>query len=412
MKRAVSFLLVASLGALGCGAEFEPQSTLTSLRVLGVRKDKPYAKPGDTVKLSMLYDDAVGIGADAAPPRRDVEIMWISACENPAGDTYLNCLPKMAKTFSDLQKGLGSGDAGISLGSCRFQGAPVPIGSPGLLDCGAEYSFKLHPDIIAKHAPPTDNSPRYGLAYVFFLVCAGEIGVAPAGQQFPLACYSKSGKQLGADDFVVGYTAIYAYDTITNANPFVKGFSFGDPKKITSLCVDEACVREEQPSGGVSMPEAGLADASSDAGSDAAVEASAPPLDGGTPGGEPDVDPCADPEAPTCFEVCTAEKQSDCPEHDIKLETDPSSVEPDTVTKAREGRDVLEQAWINYYTQQGEFVNDVKLLGDATEGYQENHGTKIRAPKKLGPFKVWGVAHDSRGGVGWAEVRLATRKAK
>jgi hypothetical protein len=73
-------------------------------------------------------------------------------------------------------------------------------------------------------------------------------------------------------------------------------------------------------------------------------------------------------------------------------------------------------------TPAGNFKNDVKLLADATEGLNEGldeHGkptplwsTKIRAPKKLGPFSVWGVAHDSRGGVGWAKVRLATRKAK
>src|SRR5262249_23199111 len=156
---------------------------------------------------------------------------------------------------------------------------------------------------------------------------------------------------------------VYAYETITNANPIVKGFSFDDPKKIMSSCIDEACIGTESPSSGMPTLDAGLADAASDGGADAAPEASTPQAEAGIPGGSPDVDPCADPDAPTCFEVCTSEKPSDCPEHVIKLETDPSSVEPDAVTKAREGRDVLEQAWINYYTEEGEFVNDVKLLG-------------------------------------------------
>lgn len=390
-------MLLASLAALGCGPEFEEQSTLTSLRVLGVRKDKPYAQPGDTVKLSMLYDDAAGLAADAAPKKRDVLITWISGCENPNGDSYLGCVPELAKTAAAITKAEPGTD-------------PCIIDGRRVCGIGPEYSFQLSDKIVSGHPPPPDKSTRYGLEYVFFIVCAGTLGPAPSGQQFPIACYSKSGKQLGADDFVVGYTAVYAYnasDLINNpnTNPKVTGFSMG-PHNVPVLCLDEACIREELPSSGL-VPDAGAGDASGDAGSDAAVEGGAPPAEGGIPGG-PDADPCADPDAATCLEVCTEEKQKDCPEHDIKLETDPHTLEPDGAA----GKGVLEQAWINYYTEQGEFVNDVKLLGDATEGYQENHGTKLRAPKKLGPFKVWGVAHDNRGGVGWAEVRLATRKAK
>lgn len=408
MTRTTALLLFAAIGALGCGPEFEKQATLASLRVLGVRKDKPYAKPGDTVKFSMLYDDAVGAAADAAPPKRDVKIMWISACENPDGDVYLGCLPKMVNTFESLM----SGGAGLGKGSCNLAGVSG-IGIPGILDCGPEYSLTLSDTIVTDHARPPDKSPRYGLEYIFFLVCAGEIGVAPAGQQFPLACFSKSGEQLGANDFVVGYTALYAYDSITNANPIVTGFTVGtgkdDKNNVPPLCIDEACVTHGTPMGGPVTLDAGALDAG-DAGSDAAVEAGPPPSDAGSTPAE--TDPCSDPASAACFDVCTEEKQSDCPEHDVKLETDPNSVELDEVTRQREGRVISEQAWINYYTDQGEFVNDVKLLGDATEGYQENHGTKLRAPKKLGPFNVWGVAHDSRGGVGWAKVRLGTRAKK
>jgi hypothetical protein len=412
MTRTTALLVFAALGALGCGPEFEKQATLTSLRVLGVRKDKPYAKPGDTVKLTMLYDDATLAGADAAPKQRDVKIVWISPCKNPDGDLYLGCLPQIIETFGNIK----SGDVGK--GSCELLGLSG-LGIPGVLDCGPEYSYPVSPTIIAEHARPRDTSEPYGLAYIFFLVCAGEIGVAPAGQQFPLACFSKSGEQLGANDFVVGYTALYSYATFQNPNPKVTGFTVGvgeDVKinNVPPLCFDEECVVGAGMGGPVTL-DAGVLDAgvldAGDAGPDAAVEAGMPPPEGGSAPVE--TDPCKDPESPACFEVCTEEKQSDCPEHDIKLETSPDSVDfPDDVTVAREHREIYEQAWINYYTDQGELVNDVKLLGDANEGYQPNHGTKIRAPKKLGPFHVWGVAHDSRGGVGWAKVLLGTRRAK
>jgi hypothetical protein len=105
---------------------------------------------------------------------------------------------------------------------------------------GLEYSLQLSDKIISDHAPPPDTSPHYGLEYVFFLVCAGTLGPAPSGQQFPVACYSKSGKQLGAEDFVVGYTAVYAYDTITNANPLVTGFSVDGSR--TRRSARRACV--------------------------------------------------------------------------------------------------------------------------------------------------------------------------
>lgn len=387
MRRAIPLLLLACSAALGCGPEFEDQSKLTSLRVLGVRKDKPYAKPGDTVKLTMLYDDAVAAGADAGAPRREVNVMWIARCENPRGDSYLGCVEILA---SSLQGGSGadSGTAGFDYG-------------PG----HAEFSFKLSSDIVAKHGRPPDKSPPYGLAYVFFLVCAGDIRPAPAGQQFPLACYSKGGEQLGAEHFVVGYTAVYAYETITNANPTVLGFSVDD-KEITPLCIDEACVAGTPPSGGASDAST---DGSTEAGSDGGHrEGAAPSPEGGA--ALPDLNPCDDPEHPACFEVCEKEKQADCPEHEVKLLTNATSVEDDLLTKAREGRDIKEQAWINYYADRGKFVNDLKLLGDATEGYQEEHGTKFRVPKELGPFNIWAVAHDNRGGVGWVQARLATRK--
>src|SRR5206468_12458386 len=66
---------------------------------------------------------------------------------------------------------------------------------------------------------PTD----YGLRYVFFTACAGHIGpVDPGGPNgLPVGCLDDNGQKLGPEDFVPGYSAIYVYDTLRNANPVV-----------------------------------------------------------------------------------------------------------------------------------------------------------------------------------------------
>src|SRR5258708_1863381 len=46
--------------ALGCGPQFDPGNEIKTLRVLGVKKDKPYAQPGDDVNLQLLWHDPKG----------------------------------------------------------------------------------------------------------------------------------------------------------------------------------------------------------------------------------------------------------------------------------------------------------------------------------------------------------------
>ena len=50
-------LALLSLAATGCAPEFAKVSEIETLRVLGVKKDKPYAAPGEEVTLSMLWND-------------------------------------------------------------------------------------------------------------------------------------------------------------------------------------------------------------------------------------------------------------------------------------------------------------------------------------------------------------------
>lgn len=369
-----SALLLSGLTLLACSPGFESPSRLRTLRVLAVQKDEPYAKPGDTVNLRMLLDDA------GHPEPRGVKVTWFSGCENPPGDLYVGCFATLA-----------GGDAGISK-------MPFAIGE------GLEFSFRVSPDIISSRPRPADpKQPPYGIAYVFFAACPGTIRIVPPQdptqiETLPIQCYSSDGTALGADDFVLGYTQVQAYDAFTNSNPIVTGFSLDD-QSLTPECIGAECLPLEARELG--LPVVGVDGGASDATArDAGVAVDAGPS-GGT-------DPC-DAGGPACLALCTKDQQSDCPEHAIRVEVDKASAEHDTVQEARDGTTLLEQMWIDYYVDAGRLDGDVKLLNDATLGWNDSHGTKLLTPKESGPFHIWAAVHDNRGGAQWIRVKLSTR---
>jgi hypothetical protein len=392
--------LLGVLATAGCGTTFEPASKVKTLRVLAVRKDKPFAKPGDTVHLSMLLTDGATDttdgkdGSTGAPPK--VQVLWLSGCENPAGDLYALCLPQLLS---------GTARTGT----------------------GFDFDLTLSPSIISGRKPPTDpKQPRYGLSYVFFAACAGEVRLDPgaSGNDSPLACYSESGQRLGPESFVAGYTAVYAYDQFTNANPKVTGFLV-DGQSVDPECVDDACVPlEAREFGALPSPsDAGVGSGKSrdagpaaldsgllDAGpvlADATVDGAANAAEGGTPrNAQPN--PCETANSPLCVERCTS--YAPCKQHEITLLVDPASDEPDAIAETRSPGTVYEQMWLNYYVDHGGSLGSgVKLLGDATSGFNVEHATRLTAPKDPGPFTVWAVAHDNRGGTSWVQVRMGAR---
>ena len=105
---------------LGCGPDFDPPSELHSLRVLAVKKDVPYAQPGEAVHLQMLWQDA----SPKSP--RPVQIAWSPPCFDPPGDLYYGC-------FSD----------------------PSTFG--GMVTSSEATSFVMPADIISRRPPPADS---------------------------------------------------------------------------------------------------------------------------------------------------------------------------------------------------------------------------------------------------------------
>jgi hypothetical protein len=48
----------------------------------------------------------------------------------------------------------------------------------------------------------------------------------------------------------------------------------------------------------------------------------------------------------------------------------------------------------------------VRLLNDATTGWNDNYGTDFYASKDPKVSRVWALVHDNRGGVAWVGISL------
>jgi hypothetical protein len=335
--------LVLSLGLSGCGPSFDPPSELKSLRVLGVQKDKPYAQPGDEVNLQMLWHDG---SEDAGRP---VIRGFLSGCFNPVGDLYAGCFASLGDP-SNVRFEVGDSD---------------------------EFSFTIPSDIITSRPPPPDpKQPPYGLSFVFFAVCAGASlePVEPTEEAgFPLRCLDEDRRPLGSDDFVAGYTQVYVFDEFENQNPIVTGFSFRDVDHDVDdqfTCVGEECVAEAASPVEVSNVE-------------------------------------CDAQAERCIPRCADDGEvGQCDEFPFRPLIDPESAEPDSITAAAYGRNYEEQVWVNYYATRGSVRSPVRLVNDATGGFNEDYGTKFLAPKEPGPVRLFAVVHDNRGGMSWSGTTI------
>ena len=337
----VRFVAFLSLFSLGCGPDFDPPSELHSLRVLGVQKDVPYAQPGETVNLQMLWQDA------SLQTGRAIQIVWSPGCFNPPGDLYYACFAN-PETFGGMVKA-------------------DPLNPE-------RTSLEIPQDIV-RPSDGSNNAP-YGLTYVFFALCAGELTLLPSasGTAFPIGCKDASGKLLGADDFVAGYTSIYSFKGFSNHNPVIKGFEFrGQKLPESAFCLGEDCL---------------------------AQAGSAPPAD---------VE-CDDPEqSARCVPACADDGDPACPAYGFLPtidKTDSDNQDIDDVSAAQLGRTVGEQMWINYYTDAGGFQSPLRLLNDATNGWNDDYGTEFYAPKEPGLSRIWAVVHDNRGGMSWSGITL------
>jgi hypothetical protein len=230
-------LVVVALGFAGCGiGDFEPRLLINSVRIIASRADKPYAKPGETVNIELL-------AFDGRPEKtRPMRISWIPVpCINPKGDSYFDCFRTLLSATSGGAPS-GGGDAGAEAGADGGGAGGIPpealaLLKPGVditpyLPSGPTYSLTLPSDIITSHPEVKGAEAPYGLAILFNIACAGHvelIAIDPNDdnpQVVPIGCFDENGKQLPPSDYVLGFTRVYAYDSLTNQNPVIDGVTF------------------------------------------------------------------------------------------------------------------------------------------------------------------------------------------
>lgn len=352
---------------------------MRGLRVFGVQKDRPYAAPGETVRLSLLWHYAPADEPLRKPASPPPQIAWLALCENPAADAFELCFAQFAGAgqTSDEQaaQGPGAGAPPFALDEERLATRVSLPTDPA--QANDRFELTLPEDLISSRPQPVESNPLpYGVSFVFFLVCNGRLGLAEGGEQFPLACYARDGRtglepgaeRLGAEQFVFGYTAVYAYEELRNANPRMTGVRLGEQTLRAGegglteqdLCLGSACL--DQPAARVG--------------------------------------PCAPRLTRDCSEGCGA--------LDLTPLIDSSNAEQDAVGTALSGKPLSEQMWVNYYAAGGSVAEEVRLLNDAEAGWSDEPGTSYTAPREPGVSFVWAVAHDNRGGSEWLRLRLCT----
>lgn len=326
---ATALVAMGGPGSGGCAAPFDPPSTLNALRILAVTADTPYGTAGEDITLKMTVVD--GRDTDNFTP---VTIIWLGGCYNPDGGQYYNCYTQLAELFA----GLGSGQ----------------LPPDGLIGTGDTFELPIPEDIITSQADP-ELGPKYGLAYVFFMACAGEVkpviqdGDTSAGF-FPLGCFGSDGESLGPDAFVPGYTQVYVFeDERENPNPPVDGLEFdGEIHEEGSLVDVELCsvtLEERRKSG------------------------------------------CA-----------ATDEFTECDVYDVDVVVPDDVADEDVESKDAEGNTLREVVWVSYFATGGTFESETKLISDAVEGIQSDRGVRWVPPEEPGFYQIWAVVRDNRGG--------------
>jgi hypothetical protein len=333
------------LAIVACGTGFEPESLVDTVRILASQADHPFAQPGQTVNLKVLAYDARPI--KAAP----MQVWWLPVvCINPTDDAYYECFEGLG----------GAGDAGVgdagagSLASPDGGTVALPMLRSGIdltpyLVAGTDFSLTLPSNIITSHPTPPSGTEPYGLVIAFNIACAGHVELLPFDVtsanpvQVPIGCFDENENPLGPDDYVIGFTRVYAYTTWTNTNPVISQVTFN----------------------GNAVTDAGIV-----------------------------------------VPHCTSRKQADCTSYSLDTVVPPSSDLPNPAVLGSNGQPVNEEIWVDYFTTQGSLDDDARLLYDPVQGQISNTATNFRPPKTAGSAVLWSVVHDNRGGASWQQMAV------
>jgi hypothetical protein len=336
--------------AVGCSVgDFDAQNKLNSVRILASRADIPYAAPGESVAITVLAHDA-------RPSRPEpMRLSWIPfPCVNPAQDSYFDCFRAFGASRGALPPGA---DAGVPPRFGDPSGLLSEILKPGVdltpyLPSGPTFSVTLPADIVETHPPSPGVNEKYGLAIVFNIACAGHVELIEIDpndltrQQVPFGCFDATGKRLGPEEYVIGFSRIYAYDTLRNANPVIESVTFeGKPVDLATGITVDRCT------------------------------------------------------------VAKADRGTACPKLSLEVSVPTSSQEPRVVGT----KQANEQIWASYYSDIGDLDGDARLLYDVDSGRVTDNAMEFLAPATGGSGTIFIVVRDDRGGVDWVDVPVSVR---
>jgi len=333
-------LLVLAGGASCAPSGFADPTIINTVRILASSADQPYAAPGADVNLQVLAYD----GRTSKP--EPMTIYWLPfVCENPPDDAYYNC-------FQQIEGG----------------GSFVGAGGVLNLPTGPSYAFHMPEDAVTSHAPVAGTATPYGLAILFNIACAGHLELVPIDpdnqnpQTVPIGCFDENHNQLGADDWVFGFTRVYAYDKLTTPNPVISYVDVGG----THLQV---------------TPQAGVPQVYS------------------TPA-------CNSSSGCLSMPVCTSSDPKNCQVSFGPVVPSSSWVVNPEQTDIN-GNPLHVEIWADYYTTFGELGDEARLLYDSTTGSIGGPSvtdTLFQAPSTAGTGTIWVVVHDDLGGTSWVTI--------
>jgi hypothetical protein len=322
---------------------FASENLIDSVRIMASRvgtPDSPYVAPGTQVTVDVLADDGRAVQPD------QMNIWWLPPCINPTNDAYYNCFPQFAALS-------GMASPGQDLSS--------------LLASGTESTFTMPADAVTTHVqapgtPVVGGVPAYyGLAILFNFACAGHLELLPIDpndnnpQALPMGCFDTQHNRLGPDDFVFGFTTVYAYDptmlaALSNTNPVIDSIDFdGSPLAL---------------------------------GSDG-ITYTAPAM-----------------------KACAG---NGCQAHKIGPSVPVSSWELNPEAFDLNGNPLHEELWADFYVTMGSLDSDARLLYNSTNGSigsLSDTDNTYTPPGASGTGLMWIVVHDSRAGAVWATVAL------
>lgn len=344
-----AFALALVFASIGCGSSSDHISEVHTLRVLAVRSESPFAKPGTTTPLSMLAFDGSRRAKRADGTPRATSTLWIGGCTNPAGDSFTACQPYLHQVIAQI------GDDNLAQGT-------VPANAPpGIIGWGQTFEAHVATDTITSRPVAEGVVYPYGLQMVFFAYCGGALRrVSQDPSQFPLGCFdAETGEELGRDDFEFGFYPIFAYESLENQNPILQSFVLAGVESGPGCADSTPCP--------------------------AAYHCGSEHL---------------------CLPViqrCSAGDADKCDKHRLTVDVPQASVERAVVAHVTEADAAPETIWVSYYASGGSFDNAAQMINEPNTGWNDDPAGYWRAntdPNR--EVRLWAIVRDNRNGVAWS----------